>query len=232
MEEFISNPALATLITGPQWCGTGFFKTYYAPLIDKRLRENPNGTWLVGAAEGIDNYATSLLLLRGVALEKITIYTKSGHQDRVNRAFTGIKVDFVATSYPDRDRRMAHAANDIICVLPQYGGAVTGSLLPLLTFLNARPKAACARDEVLSTTETLRAYSEPCDEATAKRFMTSHGLKEGEIVFPKLLASHGAVIAAMYEFLYANPGEADVKYLTGILEDRAEIEVLTSKPAE
>jgi hypothetical protein len=181
------------LITGPQNVGPIYFKRYYMPLIDSALTHCPPCRFVLGDANGVDQLAQAYLAEKGMPGTRVTIFIKHGKVVRIhNPAWS---VDDSAETYPDRDIIMAREATHTIVCLPQFGGATTGALMPLLAVsANTRPDMwnhcqNCERIDFI--TEELRDSSEPFNSylhgaerdfdkmATALRFVMSQEFGSG-----------------------------------------------------
>lgn len=117
------------LITGPQWVPRGYFQRHYEHVIRQLYAEG--ALFRLGAAEGIDAFAQELLaklLVEGDAADRVTVYDKADKDGRKSPRFALVNG---FASYPERDRAMARNCSTCVCVLPLYGGAVSGSLEPL-----------------------------------------------------------------------------------------------------
>lgn len=146
---------MSVLITGQQWVPLGYFQYYYETPIREAFAAGKN--FRLGAAEsGVDLFAQHLLKHLCIAskdeksFQRVTIYNKDLKDGRIDKRFTLVNG---YASYPDRDVQMAISASDRIVCLAQWGGGVSGTLLPLLVMQIFKDHEAEEEDDVMTPQE-------------------------------------------------------------------------------
>lgn len=142
------------LITGPQWIPQAYFDCHYRPIILQKIQEGSN--FILGAAEGVDFFAQLLLsneISENQHADRVTICNKGQKDGRMSQKFNLLNG---FEKYPDRDHYMSKQADEVICIVPQYGGGTTGVLIPLLCF-----GGKMSFGEAKNVLEIIRKHSEP-----------------------------------------------------------------------
>jgi len=173
----MNEQEIVAMISGPQWVSQKFYNKHYLARLFALAAGQAK--FVVGAADGVDTYAQKDLarLCENGLLDpqRVTVFNKGDKDGRVHPDFllcNGFR------SYPERDRAMCDVATELICKLPQFGGASGGTALNVLRF------AFGGREEQAQIAhKALRSYSERFDS------------DQKRVVLPRVEEAYDAVYA-------------------------------------
>lgn len=183
MSDAINQRRRIILIAGPQWVPLGYFQKFYEARIRTAFEQDKSAYFVLGAADGVDSFAQNLLasICVGDDFDRVIIYNKGDKDGRVSPNFELVNG---FESYPLRDAAMAEIATETIVCLPLYGGAVSGTVLPLLTVIDSDQNAK-------HTLERFREHSERWDDAVVKKHIVPlyEALYPANLVAKKMTAA-------------------------------------------